>query len=53
VPDNWGAAMAEHEAMAQALATRDADAMAQAMREHLMNTWPRIEQAAQRAAEGY
>ena len=53
VPDNWGAAMAEHEAMAQALAARDADAMAQAMREHLMNTWPRIEQAAQRAAEGY
>jgi len=53
VPDNWGAAMAEHEAMAQALAARDADAMARAMREHLMNTWPRIEQAAQRAAEGY
>jgi DNA-binding GntR family transcriptional regulator len=53
VPDNWGAAMAEHEAMAQALAARDADAMAQAMSEHLMNTWPRIEQAAQRAAEGY
>ena len=53
VPDNWGAAMAEHEAMAQALAARDADAMARAMREHLMNTWPRIEQAAQRAAEAY
>ena len=53
VPDNWGAAMAEHEAMAQALGARDADAMALAMREHLMNTWPRIEQAAQRAAEAY
>jgi DNA-binding GntR family transcriptional regulator len=53
VPDNWGAAMAEHEAMAQALAARDAEALAQAMRGHLMNTWPRIEQAAQRAAEGY
>jgi len=53
VPDNWSAAMAEHETMAQALSARDADAMARAMREHLMNTWPRIEQAAQRAAEGY
>ena len=31
----------------------DAEALARAMREHLMNTWPRIEQAAQRAAEGY
>ncbi len=53
VPDNWSAAMAEHEAMAQALAARDADSMARAMREHLMNTWPRIEQAAQKASEAY
>jgi DNA-binding GntR family transcriptional regulator len=53
VPDNWEAAMAEHEAMARALSARDADAMATAMREHLMNTWPRIEQAARQAAEGY
>lgn len=53
VPDNWGAAMAEHERMAGALAARDAEAMARAMHEHLMNTWPRIEQAAQAAAQGY
>jgi DNA-binding GntR family transcriptional regulator len=45
VPDNWDAAMAEHEAMAQALAARDGPALAAAMREHLRNTWPRIEQA--------
>jgi DNA-binding GntR family transcriptional regulator len=34
--------------MMQALAARDADAMAAAMRAHLLNTWPRIEQVAQR-----
>jgi DNA-binding GntR family transcriptional regulator len=45
VPDNWDAAMAEHEAMARALAARDGPALAAAMREHLHNTWPRIEQA--------
>jgi DNA-binding GntR family transcriptional regulator len=49
-PANWDAAMAEHEAMMQALAARDADAMAAAMRAHLLNTWPRIEQVAQRGA---
>jgi DNA-binding GntR family transcriptional regulator len=49
-PANWDAAMAEHEAMMQALAARDADAMAAAMRAHLLNTWPRIEQAAQPGA---
>ena len=53
VPDNWSSAMAEHERMAEALAARDAEAMASAMHEHLMNTWPRIEQAAQAAAQGY
>ena len=45
VPDNWDAAMAEHEAMALALAARDGTGLAAAMREHLHNTWPRIEQA--------
>jgi DNA-binding GntR family transcriptional regulator len=49
-PANWDAAMAEHEAMMQALAARDADAMAAAMRAHLLNTWPRIERAAQPGA---
>ncbi len=49
-PANWDAAMAEHEAMMQALAARDADAMAAAMRAHLLNTWPRIEQVAQPGA---
>lgn len=51
--DNWDAAMAEHEAMMQALAARDAEAMALAMRTHLLNTWPRIEQAQERPADAY
>ena len=51
-PANWDAAMAEHEAMMQALAARDADAMAAAMRAHLLNTWPRIEQVARRGEAG-
>jgi len=51
-PANWDAAMAEHEAMMQALAARDADAMAAAMRAHLLNTWPRIEQVARRSETG-
>lgn len=51
-PANWDAAMAEHEVMMQALVARDADAMAVAMRAHLLNTWPRIEQVAQRGEAG-
>jgi len=39
---NWDAAMAEHEAIAAALADRDADRMAAAMSDHLLNSWPRI-----------
>jgi len=39
---NWDAAMAEHEAIVAALAARDADRMAAAMSDHLLNSWPRI-----------
>jgi DNA-binding GntR family transcriptional regulator len=39
---NWDAAMAEHEEIAAALADRDADRMAAAMSDHLLNSWPRI-----------
>lgn len=41
-PENWGAAMTEHEEMIAALAARDADRLARAMRAHLANTWPRV-----------
>jgi DNA-binding GntR family transcriptional regulator len=46
-PDNWAAAMAEHEAMIAALERRDGSALSQAMREHIQNTWPRIQPATQ------
>jgi DNA-binding GntR family transcriptional regulator len=42
-PGHWAAAMAEHEAMMQALARRDGAALARCMGEHIRNTWPRIQ----------
>jgi len=41
-PENWRAAMAEHEQMMVALAARDGPALARIMGEHIRNTWPRI-----------
>lgn len=41
-PENWTAAMAEHEQMMQALAARDGHALSRIMGEHIRNTWPRI-----------
>ena len=41
-PENWTAAMAEHETMMAALEQRDGPALAAAMRDHIQNTWPRI-----------
>ncbi len=41
-PENWAAAMAEHETMMAALERRDGPALARAMREHIQNTWPRV-----------
>ena len=41
-PDNWQAAMAEHEEMIAALSARDADRIARAMATHIANTWPRV-----------
>ena len=41
-PENWSAAMAEHEQMMVALAARDGPALARIMGEHIRNTWPRI-----------
>ncbi|MEO8544139.1 MAG: GntR family transcriptional regulator [Betaproteobacteria bacterium] len=46
-PDNWAAAMAEHEEMIAALRRRDGVALSRAMREHIQNTWPRIRAATQ------
>lgn len=44
-PENWAAAMAEHETMMAALERRDGPALARAMRTHIQNTWPRVRQA--------
>ena len=41
-PENWNAAMAEHEQMMTALAARDGQALSRIMGEHIRNTWPRI-----------
>jgi DNA-binding GntR family transcriptional regulator len=44
-PDNWSAAMAEHEGFIDALRARDGKRLGRLMREHLANTWPRIKSA--------
>lgn len=41
-PENWNAAMAEHDQMMVALAARDGQALSRIMGEHIRNTWPRI-----------
>ncbi len=41
-PENWTAAMAEHEEMIAALRVRDGERLARAMHAHLANTWPRV-----------
>jgi len=41
-PENWSAAMAEHESFIAALRARDGDRLGRLMREHLDNTWPRV-----------
>jgi len=41
-PGNWAAALAEHEAMIDALEARDGPRLARLMRGHIENTWPRI-----------
>ena len=41
-PENWAAAMAEHEGFIAALAARDGPRLARLLREHLDNTWPRV-----------
>jgi DNA-binding GntR family transcriptional regulator len=42
-PENWTAAMSEHEQMMVALAARDGQALSRIMGEHIRNTWPRIQ----------
>jgi DNA-binding GntR family transcriptional regulator len=41
-PDNWAAAMGEHEAFIAALKDRDGKRLGRLLREHIENTWPRV-----------
>ncbi|MFO1323324.1 MAG: GntR family transcriptional regulator [Burkholderiales bacterium] len=41
-PENWSAAMAEHEGICEALRARDGPRLGRLLREHLDNTWPRV-----------
>lgn len=41
-PDNWAAAMAEHEGFIDALRARDGERLGRLLREHINNTWPRV-----------
>lgn len=41
-PENWSAAMAEHEGIYEALRARDGPRLGRLLREHLDNTWPRV-----------
>lgn len=41
-PENWSAAMHEHDLFIEALKARDGDRLGRLMREHLENTWPRV-----------
>ena len=41
-PENWSAAMQEHDKFIEALKVRDGARLGRLMREHLENTWPRV-----------
>lgn len=41
-PENWAAALQDHEEMARALRQRDGQALSRAMGEHIRRTWVRI-----------
>lgn len=41
-PENWSAAMREHDLFIEALKARDGERLGRLMREHLQNTWPRV-----------
>ncbi|MBU6224145.1 MAG: GntR family transcriptional regulator [Burkholderiales bacterium] len=39
---NWDEAMQEHDAMMEALASKDFNKLAKIMEQHILNTWPRL-----------
>lgn len=51
-PDNWSAAMREHEGFIAALKARDGALLGRLLREHIMNTWPRVSSTAAALEKG-
>jgi DNA-binding GntR family transcriptional regulator len=51
-PDNWAAAMAEHDGFVAALAARDGERLAELLQRHMANTWPRVSTAVAAAHGG-
>lgn len=41
-PENWAAAMHEHDLFIDALKARDGERLGRLMRQHIENTWPRV-----------
>ncbi len=51
-PDNWAAAMAEHEGFIAALEARDGPLLGRLLRQHIENTWPRVANVVAKAEQG-
>jgi len=51
-PDNWAAAMAEHEGFIGALQARDGPLLGRLLRQHIENTWPRVANVVAAAEHG-
>lgn len=51
-PENWAAAMSEHEEFIAALKARDGKTLGRLLREHIMNTWPRVSSTAATLEKG-
>jgi len=50
--ENWAAAMREHEEFIAALRMRDGSTLGRLLREHIMNTWPRVSSTAAALEKG-
>jgi DNA-binding GntR family transcriptional regulator len=51
-PQNWAAAMAEHDAFVAALEARDGERLAALLAEHMARTWPRVSSAVASPGDG-
>jgi DNA-binding GntR family transcriptional regulator len=51
-PQNWAAAMAEHDGFVDALAARDGERLAALLQAHMANTWPRVSSSVAEPGDG-